>query len=284
MLDLINRKLGNAVSDANRYLSDKGAKPNATVAPTAAAAVYSETTVTVTLSQEAITAAANTATDVPANAAATAANAESLRAQQALNSIVQAKGQAAGITKTLLRQKLEGYKKELQILRLLGTNAMEIAKGAVKVARGVAGAARDYAAATLEEKKAGLDESSSSTESASQAQAEVDSLKAKAAAAPLDAAGSDTPGNAPTDPDQLFFYTAFRILGLAKKTINQAQQVDVAQHGTQHNKDFSKLRKREGELDEAVTKSYVAMMTGGSLKSVDALLNDNSPSSLGSGM
>ncbi len=283
MLDTINRNAGSALSAANRYFSDKASKPGATVVQASAVAVHTEDAVTVSLSKEAVSASAADTSAQPSPATA-AANADAQRAQQALGAIIDAKGQAASQYKGFLRQKLEGYKKQLQLLRLLGTDPREIAKGAVRVARGVAGAARDYAAATLDEKKAGLGGSTSDFESESQAQDDLAALKTKAAAAPLDSAAGDTPPGAPTDPDERFFYDAFRIMGLAKKTIVQAQHVDTKMSGGKHGKEFKKMLQREGELEDAVSKSYLAMKTGGDLKDVDALLNSNTSQSLGSGM
>ncbi|MEI7609475.1 MAG: hypothetical protein WCJ64_19010 [Rhodospirillaceae bacterium] len=304
MLDtVIDSKTSSALAAANRHFSEKAAAKGATAAPTTAAAVYTEDAVTVSLSKAAITAAVSHTTVAaavseesasPATSASDAATAPSFataaaqadaqRAQQALATIKQAKGNAASQMKAFLRQKLEGYKKQLQILRLFGTDAREIAKGALKVARGVANAARDYAAATQEERKAGLTGSSDASETEAQAQQDVAAIKAQAAAAPLDSTAGDTPANAPTNPDDRFFYDAFRIMALAKKTIEQARLVDIRQYGNAHAKEFKKIAQRMGELDEAVTKSYVAMKTGGDLKEVDALLKGFSSSTLGPDM
>ena len=312
MLDKINPNLGSnlgkALPAANRYFADKGAARPLTTHQASVVAAYTEDVVTVTLSKTAITASvthtaivaavssetADTAAppapsstdgEAPPSLAAAAAGADAQRAQQALGTITQAKGQAAGKMKAFLRQKLEGYKKQLQILRLLGSDPKEIAKGALKVARGVANAARDYAAFTQDEKKAGLGEdSSSANESEAQASQDVAALKAKADAAPLDSAAGDTPDNAPTTPDERFFYDAFRIMNLAKKTIEQARRVDVQQHGNQNAKDFKKMAQRFGELEEAVTKSYIAMKTGGDLQSVDALIKGSGGTALGPDM
>jgi len=297
MLDAINRGAPAGLPAKPRSATTLISGAAVTTPQASVVAAYYEESVKISVSAHAITAAITT-TSVVATATlgpdavsgapfssdstdssalsggAVAAQADAQRAQQALGAMVQAKGAVAGTMKTFLREKLEGYKKQLQLLRLLGADPLEIAKGAVKIARGVAGAARDYAAATLDERAAGTASGAAAdTESESKAQADAAALKAAADAAPLDSAG-DNPANAPSDPDERFFYDAYRILGLARKTIIQAQQVDTAQHGGEHAKDFKKLRQREGELEEAVTKSYIAMKTGGDLKAVDALLND----------
>ena len=242
MLDtVIDSKTAKALASANRYFGEKPAAKGAAATQTTAVAVHSEDAVTVSLSKTAISASvshtvvavavseesaptsisASDGTASPSFATA-AAQADAQRAQQALATIKQAKGTAASQMKAFLRQKLEGYKKQLQILRLFGTDAREIAKGALKVARGVANTARDYAAATQDERKAGLTGSSDAAETEAQAQQDVAAIKAQAAAAPLDSTAGDTPGNAPTNPDDRFFYDAFRIMALAKKTIEQA--------------------------------------------------------------
>ena len=64
-------------------------------------------------------------------------------------------------------------------------------------------------------------------------------------------------------------------MGLARKTLVQAQEVDVRLHGNEHARDFKKMRQREGDMETVVTESYVAMKTGGDLTAVDALLKDS---------
>ncbi|MEI6557044.1 MAG: hypothetical protein WCO00_01455 [Rhodospirillaceae bacterium] len=279
MLDGINRGATGAlpVHPAPARIPSPGAA--LTIPQVSVLAACHEESVKISVSADAITAAV-TSTTVVASAyladsgGASAAEIEAQRGQQALGTITQAKGEAARTMKGFLRQKLEAYKKQLQILRILGTDPLEIARGGVKIARGVAGAARDYAAATLEERRAGISESAAATGTGAQAGDEAAALKAKADAAPLDSTG-DTPADAPTDPDERFFYEACRILGLARKTLVQAQQVDTRVNGNDHAKEFKKLRKREADFETAVTGSYVALKTGGSLGEVDALLRDS---------
>lgn len=193
------------------------------------------------------------------------------RGLEALEQIKNAKVTVAGRAKEFLRHRMEGLKQQMQMLRLLGRDPLEIAKGSLKIAREVAGATRDYAAATKDENAAGGTES---TEDAKQAQKDFDALKAKADRAPLDG-GSDSSTDAPTDPDERFFYDAVRLLGLARKTVNETQRIDSRQHGFAHAKDFKKIQKRMADMEQAVTLSYVAMKTNGDLKDVDHLLSDS---------
>ena len=199
------------------------------------------------------------------------AEAEAQRAKQALGTIVQAKKQVAVTMKAFLREKLEGAKKQLQILRLLGGDPLDIAKGAVKIARGVASAARDYAAATRDENSAAAPVAATGGEPRLQAEDEAAALKNKADAAPLDS-GTNSQPDAPAGADEGFFYDAFRILGLARKTVAEAQSFDTQTHGPVHANDFKKLHKRQDDFESAVGKAYIAMKTDGDLKSVDALL------------
>ena len=288
MLNAIFSQDTSSLAVSLRQTATAAAGSGMTSAQASAVAVMTEDTVTVSLSPAAITASFSSTTIVATanldSGAQNRAEVEAQRGQEALSTMVAAKGKAAKTMKGFLRQKLDSYKKQLQILRILGTDAMDIAKGAVRIARGVAGAARDYAAAPKTEQEAGIPESASESpasaggtgsETVKQAQSDADALKAKANAAPL-SAGVDNPSDAPTDPDERFFYDAYRIMGLAKKTLVQAERVDTQLHGFAHAKEFKKLRQREGELEDAVTKSYIAMKTGGDLKAVDALLKDNS--------
>jgi len=288
MLDGIDRTGASRVTASPRAATPaQTATPARTPPPTAEAVpqtAVSQTSVFVSITTTVVTVTADPSVDglapdvtaVPATAADEAAG----RAQEALQRITAAKGKAAGAMKEFLRQKLDGLKKQMQILRILGTDALEIAKGSVKIAREVAGTARDYAAATIDQKKAGI--LPADTITAAEAQKQADALQARAAQAPLttDPASND-PSGAPTDPDERFFYDAYRLLGLARRTLVETQRIDTRQHGLAHAKDFKKLSQREGDMEKAVTEAYKAMKTGGDLKAVDALLSDGGGSQPG---
>lgn len=278
MLDGINTRAGAvtvpAPSKATTAPTAKTAGPAAATVVSQSSVVLSITTTTVSVNFSA------DAADVPPPVPGSAAD-QAQRGLEALKQITDAKGKAAGTMKQFLRQKLDGLKKQLQVLRILGTDALDIAKGSAKVARDVAGTARDYAAATIAQKKAGLPTDGSDAPSSGdvptekEAQQQAQDLQAQAARAPLTTdPSSDNPTDAPTDPDEKFFYDAFRLLNLAKKTLVETQRIDTRLHGTEHAKDFKKLRQREAQMEQAVTEAYKAMKTNGDLKATDALLAD----------
>ena len=225
------------------------------------------------------------------------------RGLQALSQMDGAKVKADGIMKDFFREKLDGLQKQLLVLRLIGTNPLDIAKGSVGIAREVAKTVRDYAADTIDQNNAGgggtggsgsTDSSGTSsaaatsagtgtdttTITAKQARQQAGKLQQEAASAPLgsDPGFGDPPG-APTDPDDRFFYDAYRLLGQVKKTLVDAQRVDIGLHGSSHAQAFKKLNQRETTLEQTVTDAYVAMKTGGDLKAVDAAISAGSPDS-----
>jgi len=215
------------------------------------------------------------------------ADQETQRGMEALAHIAEAKAKAASSMKEFLRKKLEALKKQLEVLRIMGTNALEIAKGSVKIAREVTKACRDYAAATKDEKAAGTTpadgtaaDGTTTVPTDKEAQKQAEDLQAMADKAPDDASATD-PADALKDPDERFFYEAFRLLKGVRKTLREAQQADIKLHGFKHAKEFKKLNRREHELELAVIDSYKAMKTGGDLKGVDAAL-DRDANSVGS--
>ncbi len=204
-----------------------------------------------------------------APAASTEADQVAARGLEALQQMSQARSKAADTMKGFLRQKLDGLKKQLLLTRLLGTNALKIAGDSVKIAHEVAKTARDYAADTLQQT------TTTSPITDQQAQQQADALKARAADA-----GATT---APTDPDDHFFYDAYQLLDVAKKTLVETQRIDVQHHGLTNAKAFKTWNRREAALEQAVTDAYKAMKTGGDLKAVDlALANDTGSSETGS--
>jgi len=242
-------------------------------------ATASRETVVVSISTTVLEAAVT----APSSPSPSLADQQVERGFQALQQISDSKAKVADTMKGFLRQKLDGLKKQLQILRILGTDALEIAKGSVGIAREVAKTVRDYAGATIDQKNAAAATAADATTTTDkEAQKQAEDLQAQAARAPLTAdPSSDNPTDAPKDPDERFFYDAFRLLGLVKRTLVETQRIDARLHGTQHAKDFKKLNHRELDLEKAVTDAYKAMKTGGDLKDVDAALTKDANSSDG---
>ena len=337
MLDTINGNSAKALAAGNAYFSGRGAGGRLTTAHTALSLTASERTVTLSISHDAISALISSCSfsasldssssgangGAPLNPILAEAQQQAQRGKDALSSMKAARKQAAGFTKDFLRQKLEGYKKQLELLRMLGSDPAKIAKDALRIAKGVADAAHDYAAASntggtditdaiatpavsggdipattstadsgsapaTDTGTAALDAAVSdavstlntadpaaagtaaaSGESQASAQQDLSAVKAAAAAAPLDGPAGDNPANAPANPDDRFFFEAYRILNLARKTLKEAHQAEQVMAAIApaagHHRTAADRKKEDREMDKdetTVDKAYLEMKAG----------------------
>ena len=152
MLGTINGNSAKALAASSAYFSGRSAAGVLTAAHTSLSLTASEQTVTLSISHDAISALISSGsasasldatsgaggTAAPLSAAAAAAEQQARQGQDALGSMKAAQTQAANFTKDFLRQKLEGYKRQLELLRMLGSDPEKIAKDALRIAKGVA--------------------------------------------------------------------------------------------------------------------------------------------------
>ncbi|MBI1207379.1 MAG: hypothetical protein GC191_08825 [Azospirillum sp.] len=195
-------------------------------------------------------------TIVSADGAARAAK-DAADTKDALATIKAAKAKAAEDTKTFLRLKLDEAKKRLKLLRLWGNDYGRIATGAAELAREIAKDAKEYAKATAD-KVAADPQAAAKSLDPRDLDKQLEDIKAKAAEAPL---GDDDaePKDAPKDPDELYFYDAYRIINKIKKMVKEVGLKLLLTQGLSSRDGMRKIKQSIAESEESVGTSYKAM-------------------------